>query len=515
MLKTLLEYGFRATAFEKRHRVGGLWSYTDDTTLTSALPSTSANISKFTCGYSDYPMPDKYPVYLRQSDFQEFAEDYAKHFNLYDHIVFDSDVTQVNRTTDDSKWRVDMVRAGQQESREFDKVVFCHGYQSVPRMPDFEDRDKFEGEIMHVQKFRDPETLKGKKVLIVGFGVTACQLGPLITPYASKVYLSHRRGAYLIKRTLNGRPADLLVNYSRRRLSYLLQQYFPGLALKLSDLGLRHIMKQYGKLEPEWRIPADAVPIQLSLAQAFDDILPCLRDGSVTSLPGVKRFTGGKSVEFADGTVVEDVDVVICCTGYRADFSLTPFVETSRPAADDAGHPYGGAPIVRLYKNIFPPAYADSVAILTYSAYGKNNGFSFADVTSMAISNIWRGVSADLIPPRAEMDRQIDADQRWVAGRWHRHHDTDVSAVKQWEFQGFLHAAAGTGMENLGWGWKGWLFFFRDPRMSWLMNHGVETAHAFRYFETGKRKTWPGARDEIIRVNELVKHFPPDFDKRE
>ena len=25
--------------------------------------------------------------------------------------------------------------------------------------------------------------------------------------------------------------------------------------------------------------------------------------------------------------------------------------------------------------------------------------------------------------------------------------------------------------------------------MSWLMNDGVETAHAFRFFETGKRRT--------------------------
>ena len=27
-------------------------------------------------------------------------------------------------------------------------------------------------------------------------------------------------------------------------------------------------------------------------------------------------------------------------------------------------------------------------------------------------------------------------------------------------------------------------------------------------FETGKRKTWPGAREAIIHMNELVKMFP-------
>jgi dimethylaniline monooxygenase (N-oxide forming) len=74
--------------------------------------------------------------------------------------------------------------------------------------------------------------------------------------------------------------------------------------------------------------------------------------------------------------------------------------------------------------------------------------------------------------------------------------------------QHFLHDAAGTGMENLGYGWKGWKFFIHDPKMSWLMNNGVETAHAFRYFETAKRRTWEGAREAIIKANEAVKVYP-------
>ncbi|GJD01252.1 dimethylaniline monooxygenase 2 [Colletotrichum higginsianum] len=54
MLKTLREDGFDARLFERRGRVGGLWSYTDDKTMTTALPI----ISKYTCGFTDFPMPD-------------------------------------------------------------------------------------------------------------------------------------------------------------------------------------------------------------------------------------------------------------------------------------------------------------------------------------------------------------------------------------------------------------------------------------------------------------------------
>jgi dimethylaniline monooxygenase (N-oxide forming) len=40
-LKALREDGFRVAGFERRERVGGLWAYTDDPSMTSALKSTS------------------------------------------------------------------------------------------------------------------------------------------------------------------------------------------------------------------------------------------------------------------------------------------------------------------------------------------------------------------------------------------------------------------------------------------------------------------------------------------
>lgn len=257
----------------------------------------------------------------------------------------------------------------------------------------------------------------------------------------------------------------------------------------------------FGKLDPAWGL--EPFPsLSLVLPGTWEDVFDLLKQGKVESLPGIKQFTGPKSIEFADGQIIDDIDAVVLCTGYVADWRSAPFVETSKPTA----HGYKGGEIRRLYMNLFPPAYADSCVMLCYSAYGKNNGFSFADVTAMAVSNAWRGI--EKLPSKQDMETWIDKHQAWVASRWALDPTTSIGCVKQWEFQGWLHRAAGTGMENLGWGWKGWLFWFKDRKMYNLMNHGVETAHAFRYFETGKRKTWDGAREEIIHQNELVKVFP-------
>jgi dimethylaniline monooxygenase (N-oxide forming) len=49
MLKTLREDGFSVTLFERRNQVGGLWSYSDDTTMTSILSSRQAKSCCPTC----------------------------------------------------------------------------------------------------------------------------------------------------------------------------------------------------------------------------------------------------------------------------------------------------------------------------------------------------------------------------------------------------------------------------------------------------------------------------------
>lgn len=506
MLKTLREDGFRTTCYERRSQVGGLWAYTDDKSMTTALPSTTANISKYTCGMSDFPMPDKYPHYLSQEQFWEYIESYAKHFDMHKDIVFNASVKAVSRNKDDSKWRLHAIIDGESRVEEYDKVAFCHGYQTKANMPVFEGVEKFEGSIIHTQEFRMSDEFKGRKVVVVGVSSTASDVIAALLPVASKLYMSHRRGALILPKWRKGFPPDLLSSWRRRQIAAFLQRTFPNFSRWLLDRLVGIMMKQlYGEVDPAWGL-LPPPSLSLSPRALSDHVIPALKDGSLTSLPGIKCFTGPKSIEFTDGTVVDNIDVVICATGYRADFSAAPFLEKSRPAN------YGGPDFVRLWMNLFPPKYADSIVMLCYSAFGKNNGFSFSDVTSMAVSNVWRGVHPT--PTMEEMEKHVDSHQEWVAARWRLDHDIDTSMVKTWEYQSFLHKAAGTGMENLGWGWKGWKFWFQDPKMSYMMNNGVETAHAFRYFETGKRKAWPGARDAIIHMNELVKMFPIKEEKK-
>lgn len=81
-------------------------------------------------------------------------ESYANHFDLMKDIVFNSNLKQVSRNKDDSKWRVDLEVDGVSRTEEFDKVAFCHGYQTQPKMPKFDGLEKFSGEVIHGQAFK-------------------------------------------------------------------------------------------------------------------------------------------------------------------------------------------------------------------------------------------------------------------------------------------------------------------------------------------------------------------------
>src|SRR3569833_316683 len=95
-----------------------------------------------------------FPTFMAPAQFQEFMNEYATQFDLHKDIVFNATVKSVTRNANDAKWSIAIERDGSQELLEFDKVAFCHGYQTKAKIPTFEGQDKFEGTITHSQQYR-------------------------------------------------------------------------------------------------------------------------------------------------------------------------------------------------------------------------------------------------------------------------------------------------------------------------------------------------------------------------
>ncbi|KAH7383016.1 flavin monooxygenase-like protein [Cadophora sp. MPI-SDFR-AT-0126] len=500
-LKNLKDEGFNVTVYEKRDNVGGVWAYSDDPLTTSTLPATVSNVSKFGNSFTDFPIPDNLPAHLTATQTYEYIKSYASHFDLNRHIQLSTSVNWIKRNADDTKWQICTSCFGKEEIRDFDKVAICSGLSTKAIIPKFGGEENFKGQILHVQSYKRPSDFKGKRVLVVGIGNSGCDTTTQLIGHAKEIYLSHRGGVKILPRVVDGAPLDLVITRQKNVVKFVLDRYLPSVSRFLFDWTIERYSKQSFKLDPSWRLsPAPSLANHQPVI--CDALVDSLWAKEATSVHGLKRFIGGDKVELLDGTVL-GVDTVILCTGYEPDFSLTP---DFNPLESKKGKTAGinEAPLARLYQNIFPPQYADSLAIINYIAL-SDGAITIGDLVAMALAQIWKGRSA--LPSVEVMNAEIDKHHEWVRGLG-KDDSVYTGIVRPGPWFAFLNSAAGTGVdEKLGYGWEGWKFWAKEPKMSGLLMRGVMTPFMYRVFDEGKRKKWEGAKDAIVHANEVVKVY--------
>ena len=207
-------------------------------------------------------------------------------------------------------------------------------------------------------------------------------------------------------------PLDLVINRQKNVAKFALDKYFPSLSRWLFDFTIEEYSKKSFKLDPTWRLsPAPSLANHQPVIS--DNLVSSLCAGDIVSVHGLSRFIDGETVELLDGTTLA-VDAVIFCTGYEPDFSLIPdfdpIISTTQAAAEPKNS-YQGPPLARLYQNIFPPKYADSLAYMNYVAL-TDGATTVIDLTAMAIAQIWKG--SYKLPSEQEMNVAIDKHHEWV-----------------------------------------------------------------------------------------------------
>ncbi|KAF2842659.1 FAD/NAD(P)-binding domain-containing protein [Patellaria atrata CBS 101060] len=507
-LKNFLEEDFDATIFERRDVLGGLWAYSDDPNITTVSKTTILNISKYRNCFSDFPFDEKYPPYMTQPQFLEYLQDYAQAFNLTSRIQFNTEVLEVkareskgeNQQINQSGWTVKVHHSATSsntddsltEEHYFDKVLICTGKQ-CQRTPPIISGVGFFGpdRITHASAYKGPESYRGKTVLVLGIGNSAGDISTDLVGIAKDIYVAHRRGAYAIPRITNGKPADQIRN---RRLDAILEMLMvvaPGWTDNMMETQLAKLSDSSCPPDPKWRMrpAASRASLQVMLSDTF---MPALQRGDVKSVANLKRIVDDKNVELDDGSCIK-VDCIIACTGYTTDTSLVTNIRTGALHSENKG----GLP--RLYQNIFPPAYAHSLAFL--DSWQLPTGICEAgDLCCMAITQIWKGASS--LPAEEEMNRAIDDHYTWLRKVVPNERNASLYKVHEERWRRFLNDAAGTGVnENLGYGWRGWWYWLKNPSQCNLLMGGVDSPHILRLFD-GKRKKWDGAAAAIQAVND-------------
>ena len=304
MARALLKEGIPFDCFEMHSDVGGIWELDRDGT--PMYESAHFISSKWTSYFYGFPMPADYPDYPSHRQILDYIRDFARTFDLYRHIRFN---TRVERATPDGDgWLVELATG---EHRRYAGVICAPGVTWHARLPDLPGMDTFSGDIRHSVTYRSTAELRGKRVLIVGGGNSGIDIACDAARAADAAYLSLRRGYRFVPKHMFGVPTDLLFSGS---IAPPAGVSLSGDANKILDT-VNGDLTRLGLPKPDHDALASH-PIMNT------QILHYLAHGDISVTPDVTGFAGDEVI-FADGSR-RSADLVLFCTGY--DYRL-PFLD--------------------------------------------------------------------------------------------------------------------------------------------------------------------------------------------
>ncbi|XP_029683450.1 flavin monooxygenase isoform X1 [Takifugu rubripes] len=471
-VKACIEGGLEPVCFERGHDIGGVWNFREslEPGRASIYRSLVANTSKEMMCFSDFPMPADYPNYLHHSQLLGYLRLYVQHFDLLRHIRFQTTVTRVAQRAgfpQSGQWDVVTVNAsGEEEKHVFDAVLVCSGQFIYPSLPDFPGHEGFPGKCSHSWEYRDPEAYRGLRVLVVGIGNSGGDIAVEISRSAEMTFLSTRQGAWVIGRMSHrGLPLDVAhITRFKQILMKLLPQRLINWLLERA-LNQKYDHRFYG-LQPKHRFLERTLLIN-------DDLPGQLLKGRLLMKPDLKSFEGS-GVLFEDGSVEENVDAVIFCTGYNSGFSFLP--------PDLCEGPHGE---LALYKRLFPPSLLRPTLAILGLFQAKGPIVPLVEMQGRWAARVFAGLS--FLPPKKKMLEVIESDRKRNS-KSHSCHKSSSLKVHYIPYMDFMAQQVGVRPNLLR-------LLLTDPVLWAKALFGPCTPYQYRLTGPGH---WTGARQAIL-----------------
>ncbi|XP_074492059.1 dimethylaniline monooxygenase [N-oxide-forming] 2-like [Sebastes fasciatus] len=479
-IKICVDEGLEPVCFESSDDIGGLWKFKEspEPERSSIYRSLVVNTSKEMMCFSDFPMPADYPNYMHHSQLLQYFRLYADHFDLLRYINFQTTVRSVTQRPDfplSGQWDIVTVnRDGDEERHVFDAVMVCSGHYTHPTIPlsDFPGYETFSGRCFHSWEYRDADACRGKKVVVVGIGNSGGDIAAEISRYAEKTFLSTREGAWVIGRmSKNGLPLDMTyVTRYNRILSLLLPKTLLNWKVE-GALNRKYDHRLYG-LKPRHRV-LDKRPL------INDDLPGRILLGALTMKPNLKAFKGS-GVVFEDGTVEENIDVVVFCTGYNGTFPFLP------PALTEGPHGQ-----LTLYKTLFPASLLQPTLAIMGLFQTTGPIMTAVEMQARWAVKVFTGLSR--LPPKEKMLEVIECEtQRYI-----KSYPCRGKAALQVDYLPYLDFMA----EEVGVRPNLLRLLLRDPVLWMRVFFGPCTPYQYRLTGPGR---WAGARQAILTQWERV-----------
>ncbi len=369
-VKELLAEGQAPMCFERADGLGGVFRFDEaDGVVWESCRLTS---SPLLTAFSDFPMPADPLKHLPVGGYVDYLTAYCEAFGVLPHIRFRTTVEKVSRNPT-GDWTVRVRDAAGAREERFDAVALCSGLHQHPHIPDFPGLDTFAGETMHAARYRRPEQVRGKRVLIVGAGESGADVAAEVAANAGETVLSLRRGVAVLPRTIFGKPQDLQTSRLQNSAAHwIFQTRNPAdddkrrvyrwtfLPFVFVDKFIQLVFRFFWEFLPLLFVPSLARmrsnvgtrkrTIQLlkesggTLNEQFgtktDEFVRALVEGRCRQAGAIQRFEGTRVVFDDDSEFTPDL--VIFCTGFDTRMPYLDETLASAPRLLHTFHPDAG-----------------------------------------------------------------------------------------------------------------------------------------------------------------------------
>src|SRR5450432_167752 len=257
---------------------------------------------------------NKIPRYPARQQVVDYLSDYQKTFAISP--VFKTEALSIKK--EGGYWITETNRG----SFKSVYVIIATGPFGKPKAIDFKGMQTFTGKILHSCDYKSGNNFKGQKVLVVGFGNSACEIAIDLYEQGAFASMAVRSGINVIPRDLLGIPIlwfGLLLQHLPVRIAdTLITPIMRVIFGNLRKLGLKKM--KYGTFE---QIKKDGVTPLLDIGT-----IKLIRQGHI-KIYGNIDYIQGPDVYFEDGKI-EHFDAIVAAIGYYRDYGEILSVDKSR-----------------------------------------------------------------------------------------------------------------------------------------------------------------------------------------
>ena len=416
--KVLQQAGHEVAVYEKAPDVGGVWS------RSRRYPGLTTQSPKAQYSLSDYPMPRDYPEWPTGAQVQAYLAGYASHFGLDPALRLGTEVTSAT-PAGAGGWTI-TTAGGRAEH--VDKLVVANGVFCEPAVPSYPGEAEFTaagGRVLAGTELHDEEQARGKHVLVVGYGKSACDVTVPVSQVAASTDVIARHLLWKVPRRVGGvlnfkmllltRLGEALFKYLRPRgVEKFL--HGPGNGMRanmINSIGSASV-RQFGLRQLELVPPGQMEDIvRGAIGLATEGFFEGVAAGRITvranrTITRLLDDDGAPAAQLDDGTRLP-ADLIVCATGFTQGVPFLPADVTSR-VLDERGN-------FQLYRQIRP---AD-VPGLYFNGYNS----SFFSPLNAEMAAVW--IAADLagavaLPPAAAMREQVAGQLAFMDVATDTHH---------------------------------------------------------------------------------------------